>query len=378
MKRLIATQIKEDLKEKIVFITGPRQVGKTTLSQMLYPDAFTYLNFDNPQDRKLIITQNWNRKPSLIIFDEMHKMKNWKRWLKGIYDKEKGQGQFLVTGSAKLDTYKKVGDSLAGRYFSFRLYPLDLKELCSLDQYSETQKKGILQQLMATSGFPEPYLKGQKIFYGRWKKTHLDIILKQDIPDMENLRAAKNLEFLIELLRDKVGSPISYNSLAEDLQVNDKTIKRYLQILENSYVIFKVTPYSKKIVGTIKKQPKYYFFDIARVKEESFRFENLVALSLLKEVHYRQDVLGEEINLFYLRNKKKLEIDFYLQGEAKDCLVEAKLSDEAESPNFRIFAPYFPHAKKIQLVKNLKSEFLTKNHVHILKAHLWLSDFHAD
>jgi len=284
MKRYLTNYILDDLKKKIVLLTGPRQSGKTTLSKML-SNNFDYLNFDNPEHRLGLIERSWDRSKDLIIFDELHKLKNWKSWLKGIYDTEGVQPRIIVTGSAKLDTYRKVGDSLAGRFFQFRLHPLDLKEINKINNPDNLQT--VLEQLLDTGGFPEPYLEGNRRFYNRWKRSHLDIILKQDLIDLENIREITSIETLIQLLRKRVGSPVSYTSLAQDLQCSDKTVKRWLTILENMYIIFRIGPFHRNIARSILKAPKYYFYDTGQVIGDSgIKLENLTACALLKEIHY--------------------------------------------------------------------------------------------
>jgi hypothetical protein len=160
-------------------------------------------------------------------------MNKWKRWLKGIYDTEGVRPRLLVTGSAKLNTYKKVGDSLAGRYFQYRLHPFDLKEVKS----SYTPEEAFAR-LWNCSGFPEPFIDGTQIFYHRWRRSHLDIILRQDLIDIQTVRDIKAIEDLIELLKNNVGSTVSYANLARALEKDAKTVKRWLQLLEDLYVIF--------------------------------------------------------------------------------------------------------------------------------------------
>lgn len=239
MNRTLENQILEDLKEKIILLSGPRQVGKTTLSKQL-TSAFTYLSYDASSDRKIIQAQELTRDTLLVIFDELHKMKKWKSWVKGIYDTEGIRPAILVTGSAHLDTYKKGGESLTGRFFSFRLHPLTVKEICEhLHEDSETT----LEKLLKTGGFPEPYLKSSEAFSKHWRRTHTDIIIREDLLDLERVQDIKSLEILIDLLKARVGSTTSYTSLANDLQVSVHTIKHWLQILENLYIIFPVRPY---------------------------------------------------------------------------------------------------------------------------------------
>ena len=374
MERYLTNYILDDLKKKIILLTGPRQSGKTTLSKML-SNNFDYFNFDNPEHRLGLIERSWDRSKNLIIFDELHKLKNWKSWLKGIYDTEGVQPRIIVTGSAKLDTYRKVGDSLAGRFFQFRLHPLDLKEIKKINNPDNLQVA--LDRLLDTGGFPEPYLEGSTRFYNRWKLSHLDIILKQDIIDLENVREITSIETLIQLLRKRVGSPVSYSSLAQDLQCSDKTIKRWLTILENMYVIFRVRPFHKNIARSILKAPKYYFYDTGQVIGDSgIKLENLTACALLKEIHYVEDCYGEQAQLYYLKTKDSREIDFFItRNEAPFLMLEIKWADSTPSRNFSIFGKRFPGVKKVQIVKKLDREKTYPDGTEIRSAHNWLTDF---
>lgn len=377
MKRYLEPPIRQDLKRKIVLLTGPRQAGKTTLSKM-FSEEFDYFNYDNAEHRLSLKEKSWDRKKALIIFDELHKLKNWKAWLKGIYDTEKSPPAIIVTGSAKLDTYRKVGDSLAGRFFQFRLHPLDLKEI-----KNETGEEGLekkLDRLLKVGGFPEPYLEGDESYYHRWKRSHLDIILKQDMIDLENVRQINSVETLIHLLKKKVGSPISYRSLSEDLQCSDKTVKRWLMILESLYVVFKVAPFHRNISRAILKAPKYYFYDIGQVPDvPGMKLENCVACALLKEIHFREDCLGEKRGLYYLKNKEGKEIDFFITREDTPThMIEVKWADSEKSHSFSLLGKHFAEMKKIQIVKELQREKTYSDGTEIRAAHHFLSDIHLE
>ena len=334
-----------------------------------------YLNYDNEEDLAIFREKSWERDNDFVIFDELHKMKNWKRWLKGIVDTEGYKPRLVVTGSARLDLYRKVGDSLAGRYFQYRVHPLDLRELAKVDKNFNAKK--CLGKLLHYSGYPEPFLRATEKFYNLWKKTHMDIILRQDIPDIQSIREIKSLEILIDLLTERVGSPLSYLSLSRDLQCSDKTVKHWLNVLENMYMLFKITPFHKNIARSNLKMPKYYFYDIARVKKEGARLENLVACSLLKECHFRQDCHGENWKLFYISKKGKGEIDFLItKDDAPHILLEVKSSDDQPSKNFHIIKQDIPSPKKkikkIQLVLNLKREKTFPDGIEIRHLHDWL------
>jgi predicted AAA+ superfamily ATPase len=372
MKRYLENYIQEDLDKKIILLTGPRQTGKTTLSKMLN-DNFDYFNFDNLDDRLSLQEKSWDRSKALVIFDELHKLKNWKSWLKDVYDTEGMPPSILVTGSAKLDTYRKVGDSLAGRFFQFRMHPLDLKEINAFIETDNLEKE--LDKLLLFGGFPEPFLNGTARFYNRWKKSHLDIILKQDLIDLENVQQIIQIETLIQLLKSRVGSPISYSSLARELQCSDKTVKRWLTILENMYVIFKVPPFHKNIARAIQKAPKFYFYDTGQVLgDPGIKLENTVACAIQKEIHFREDCFGEEKNLYYLKNKDGKEIDFCTTSNGIPALmVEVKWKDETLTPNFEIFKQFFPKLKMVQISKELNKEKTFPNGAEIRTAHEWLA-----
>ncbi len=373
MERYLTTYIKKDLEKKIVLISGPRQTGKTTLSKMLN-SSFEYLNYDNEESRNRIEKKEWDRKKKLLILDELHKMLKWKSWLKGIYDVEGIPPALLVTGSAKLDTYRKVGDSLAGRYFSFRLYPLDLKELKNNEAKFNLEKS--FAKMLEVGGFPEPFFDGSLEYYKRWRRTHLDIIIKQDLITLEKVSNIIGIENLIRLLRTRVGSTISYTNLANDLGIDPKTVKNWLGILERLYVVFKVTPYSKKIKDSILKAPKYYFYDNGQVEgDNGVKLENLVACSLLKELHFLQDVHGEDVDLNFLRTKHGDEIDFLVQVDNKPkIIIEVKWADDNLNKNFFHFDKYFKGISKLQLVGKIAKEKTIDHQTEIRSAAKWLSE----
>lgn len=363
MKRYLWDASQEFLGRKFLLITGPRQVGKTTLVKNLTKD-FSYYNYDIKKDMHIFKDQNWDREKSLIIFDELHKMKKWKLWLKGIYDEGLTEKQkFVVTGSARLDIAKKMGDSLAGRFFSLRLHPLDIKELVSTGEEPQKAYKKLLQY----GGFPEPYFTGTERFYRQWQRSHADLILRQDLIYFESVRDIEGIEVLIELLSQRVGSVISYSSLAKDIQRDEKTIKKWLQILENLYIVFRVPVYAKNIARSKLKAGKYYFYDLGKVQGDiSCRVENLVALALKKEIEYQLDYQGILGNLYFLQNLEKKEIDFFVEQKGSSpWLIEVKMSDHQESKNFSVFESYFKDCKKVQLVADLDHGFTTKNGVQI-------------
>ncbi len=352
MQRYLEKYIKKDLKEKIVLLSGPRQVGKTTLSKQL-TSSIAYLNYDASADRKIIRDEEWSRDVGLIIFDELHKMKVWKSWLKGIYDTEGSTPALLVTGSARLDTYKKGGESLAGRFFPYRLHPLTVKEICNT--LSESPQSA-LDNLLKLGGFPEPYLKGSELFAKRWRRVHTDTIIREDLLDLERVRDIKSIEILIDLLRARIGATTSYTSLANDLQVSIHTVKHWLQILENLYIIFPVRPFHKNISRSILKESKYYLYDTGAVEGDiGAKLENTVACALLRELHFLEDTTGSRVALHYLRDKDKREVDFLVVVDNKPVqMIEVKVGDDSFSTALFRFHGFLSTATPIQVVHNLK------------------------
>ncbi len=370
MKRYIEQHVLNDLPEKIILLTGPRQCGKTTLAKQLTQD-YDYYNYDAGEDRVALMNKSWDRQKQLIIFDELHKRKGWKRWLKGIYDTEGIPPQLLVTGSARLDTYQRVGDSLAGRYFSYRLHPLDLKE--AMTSYGGSEDD-LFSRLWDCSGFPEPFVKGDRTYYKRWRRSHLDIILRQDLIDLYAIRDIKGIETLVQLLKGRVGSCVSYENLARDLQRDSKTIKRWIELLENLYIIFKITPYHRNIARSLLKEPKYYFYDHTYAENDTgARLENIVACALLKELHYLEDTKGVEVALHFVRTKDGKELDFLVCLDRKPThLIEVKHGNEEPASGFNYFSKFFNGIQCLQLVKNLKREKTYPNGLHIRSLINWL------
>jgi uncharacterized protein len=371
MERYLDNLIRKDIQEKIVLLSGPRQVGKTTLSKQL-TSSHVYLNYDAAADRRIIHAQEWNRDTELVIFDELHKMKKWKAWVKGLYDTEGIPPALLVTGSARLDTYRKGGESLAGRFFYYRLHPLTVKEICSnLGEKSETA----LDKLIKLGGFPEPYLKNSETFAKRFRRIHTDTMIREDLLDLERVRDIKSIEILIDLLRIRVGSTTSYTALANDLQVSIHTVKHWLQILENLYIIFPVRPYHTNIARSLLKESKYYLYDTGAVEGDlSAKLENTVACAILRELHLVEDTTGSKVALCYLRDKEKHEVDFLPVVDNKPlCMIEVKVSDDSFSPALFLFHSKLKKAKPFQIVYSLERK-KSKDSARMLPAHEFLRD----
>jgi hypothetical protein len=368
MKRAQEEAIRQDLETRLVLLSGPRQVGKTTLSKLLF-GRFDYLNHDLAEHRVAIRERSWDRAADLIILDELHKLRSWKSWLKGVWDVEGPRPRLLVTGSARLDIARRVGDSLAGRFFHHRLHPFDLKELAGQVPAAEA-----FETLMRVGGFPEPFMNGTERFHGRWRRSHLDIILRQDLIDLEAVRDVQSVETLVELLRGRVGSSVSMSNLARDLERDSKTIKRWLSLLENLHVVFRVTPYHRNVARSLLKEPKFYFHDIALVPDPGARLENLVACALRKELDRLEDGMGTRTGLHYLRTKDGREIDFAIAiDERVTRLVEVKSADDNPGRAFGHFSAFLPGAKQTQLVSTIGREKTYPGGVEIRALVPWLA-----
>ncbi|MCP5505689.1 MAG: ATP-binding protein [Chlamydiales bacterium] len=369
MERKQKKPILRDLKKKMVFLAGPRQAGKTTLSKEIAKEfsSYLYLTYDRLEDRKVILEEGWLPSTELIILDEIHKMDQWKNYLKGVYDTKHPDQKILVTGSARLEIFTEVGDSLAGRYFLHRLFPLSPVE-CEFANVPYT-----IDRFLKRGGFPEPFLTSDATDAARWRHQYTESLLHTDVLDFDNIQNVNAIRLVFELLRSRVGSPLSFTSIAEDVAISPNTVKKFIQILEALYVIFRVTPYSKNIARSLLKEPKIYFFDTGLVKgDDGIKFENFVANCLLKHTHARIDYHGEPYSLRYLRTKERHEVDFALvNDEAIEKMIEVKHRDHSVSSGLRYFHEKY-QIPAIQLVKELKNERLDKGieiqkGIHFLK-----------
>ncbi len=372
MIRQQKNQILKDLQKKMVLLVGPRQSGKTFLAKDISKSFKNslYLNFDDIKDRSIIMNQAWTNKNDLIIFDEIHKMENWKNYIKGVFDtKHEGQS-ILVTGSARMDIFNRVGDSLAGRYFIHHLLPLSLSELAQAGEIAD------IERICHHGGFPEPYFTEGLTDANRWRKQYIDSLLNIDVFEFDSIYNLKAMRTVFELLRHKVGSPVSYKSIAEDVGISSTTVKKYIQILEAVYVVFSITPYSKNIARSLLKEPKIYFFDTGLIShQEGAQFENLVAVSLFKSVLARADYKAEECTLHYLRNKEGQEIDFAIANNHEiEQAIEVKVSDDSISKSLKSFHTKY-QVPSMQIVKYLKREHKADN-IEVLDARGFLTNLY--
>lgn len=357
MERYCQKQIYKDLLKKMVFIGGPRQVGKTTMAKRFitedWPDG-EYFNWDVDEDRRMIIKKRWRKDSPLVILDEIHKYPRWKRWIKGVWDSKPVGQNYLVTGSARLDVYKRGGDSLMGRYHYWRLHPLSLDELPEGVNAEEGYKR-----LLKFGGFPEPFFTADEREARRWRRERFDRIIKEDVRDLEHIRNLQMLDLFVDALRSRVGGLVTLSNIAEDLQISPKTAASWLRLIEKMYLCFAVYPYTKNLPRSIQKPPKVYFFDNGDcVGDEGQRLENLVATHLLKRLHFIEDYFGYDCKLSYVKDKDGREVDFLtiIDGKIVD-LIEVKASDGNISTNLRYYAKLLKPKRAVQIVSQLERSF---------------------
>jgi len=357
MNRYLSDVILSDLGKKMVVLTGPRQVGKTTLAKEIMPKFSRpqYLNWDVGDDRRILRDQSWSPHSDLLVLDEIHKMPQWKQYLKGVFDGRGGDQSILVTGSARMETFRQSGESLAGRYFHLRLHPFSVREWVELTGAAPDET---LDRLIERGGMPEPFLADEAVDAERWRQQYFTDLIREDVLEFSRIHEIRAMRLLVELLRERVGSPLSIASLVRDLQVAPNTVSKYLDILEALYVIFLVRPYHRNVARAILKEPKVYFFDTAYVRGDAgVKWENACAAMLLKHTHFERDVGGKQSSLHYLRTKDGAEVDFVLCENGEPVrLIECKHADHRPAPALVKFAGRFPDADAIQLVRELRQE----------------------
>ncbi|MFW5888034.1 MAG: ATP-binding protein [Bacteriovoracia bacterium] len=370
IERNIEKFIHNDLHKKMVFVGGPRQCGKTTLAKNIINNfkyrknrSGLYLNWDSDDDRRTIRDKNWDDSDQLLVFDELHKYLRWKNWLKGYYDKYKDLHNILVTGSARLDIYRRGGDSMLGRYHYWRLHPFDLTE-----KPRKMSQKEAYKRLITVGGFPDPFLDGDEREARRWRRERLDRVIKDDIRDLENIKDIQMLKIFLDELRKRVGSSVVLSNIARDLEISPTTAKKWLESLEKMYLCFSIRPRTKNVPRSILKPPKVYFFDNADllVDSEGAAFENLVATFLLKRVNFIEDYEGYNCSLNYIRDKEGREVDFaFAVDDVLEELIEVKLSDEKISSSLLYFVNKLQPKRAVQIVANLKKSY-TKDNIEVL------------
>jgi len=359
--RYLRPVIADDLTRKMVFLGGPRQVGKTSLGRDLIPDPAAYLSWDLAAHRAALLkhqlpaTDAW-------FFDEIHKYRLWRGFLKGLFDVHGSGRRILVTGSARLDYYRFGGDSLQGRYHYLRLHPFSVAELGITAQSD-------FEQLLRLGGFPEPFLSGSERHARRWARDYRDRLMQEDVTSLERIDNLGQLELLVMRLPDLVGSPLSLNSVREDLSLSHRTITQWIEVLERLYAIYRVAPFGAPRIRAVKKSQKHYHFDWSVVNSEGPRFENLVAGHLLKWVHYQNDAEGRSAELRYFRDIDRREVDFVvLEAGQPVSFIECKLSEGPIGVGMRYLKQRFPRVDAWQVAARGKRDYVTREGVRVAPA----------
>ncbi len=361
---------------QMLFLVGPRQVGKTTIAK-LYAEEYSeyvYLNWDAVKDRTLILEgQDFIEKliplavlrPSkpLVIFDEIHKFKDWKNYLKGFYDLYKDRFHILVTGSARLDIHISGGDSMMGRYFICHIHPLSVTEI-SLNaselvpvspEIHLPVRPSDLSNLYKFGGFPDPFLKSDEKFMQKWQNLRDRQLLYEDIQNLENIHEITQLEVLTTMLKNQVGQPFNRSHLSKKIQVSVPTISRWMNILERFYYCFSIRPWFSNVSRSMVKEPKIYLWDWSLIQDDGARFENFIASHLLKNINYWNDRGLEKYKLHFLKDKDQHEVDFIVTRNNEPWfLVEAKLSkSDRISENLKLFQSQTKATHAFQVVYNM-------------------------
>jgi predicted AAA+ superfamily ATPase len=367
---------------KMIFLSGPRQTGKTTLALNRLKetgDEFLYFNWDDPYTRreymrnphflKAYLVKSKNPVP-LVVFDEIHKHKNWKNIVKGLYDLHRAEAQFMITGSARLEYFRLSGDSLVGRYFSYRMLPLGVPEAAQdfrlmvnsvdilgfpgckktlglLDKAGDEKFKKAFSRLLEYGGFPEPFIKSDRAFSVKWRNNYKSLLTREDLRDLTRIHDIKGIEQLLLLLPERIGSPLSINSLREDLEVNHKTVSNWLEAFKKIYLVFSIMPWSKGISRAIKKESMFYFYDWTLTDNNGQRFENMAAVMLLKVINRFNELGLGDFDLRYVRTKNGEEMDFLIIKDNRPfALFEAKRNETVISKAGHYFSqnlkvPYY-------------------------------------
>ncbi|MSP95858.1 MAG: ATP-binding protein [Betaproteobacteria bacterium] len=356
--RYLLSTLKDDLSRKMVFLGGPRQVGKTSLGKELIADPAAYLNWDVAAHRAAILKHQLPAGDAWL-FDEIHKYRQWRGFLKGLFDMYGSARRILVTGSARLDYYRYGGDSLQGRYHYLRLHPFSVAELGIKSQAD-------FEQLLRLGGFPEPFLSGSERQARRWARDYRDRLMREEVVSLERIDNLGQLELLVMRLPGLVGSPLSLNGLREDLSLSHRMVGSWIDVLERLYAIYRIAPFGAPRIRAVKKAQKHYHFDWSLVEEEGARFENLVASHLLKWVHWQNDVEGRDAELRYFRDTDGREVDFVVMVARQPVsFIECKMSDGPLGTGMRYLKQRFPQVDAWQVAARTTRDYVTREGVRV-------------
>lgn len=355
----------------MVFVAGPRQCGKTTMALSILKSDETdlrYLNWDTDRGRDTILSKNFPSGKGILILDEIHKYPRWRNLLKGLYDSRKSDLQILVTGSAKLDAYRRSGDSLQGRYHFIRMHPIAFWELPS-------QTQDDLERLLKLGGFPEPFISDSEVEARRWSREYRSRVIREELTSLEKVSDVTLLEELSLRLPDCVGSPLSINSLREDLGISHTTATRWILILENLYQIFRVIPFGSPRIKAVKKEFKHFHYDWNLIQNPGARFENFMACHYLNQTQWIEDSQGYSMELRYFRDREQREVDLVVLKDKKPIqLIECKLSRQESSSSLKYLKNKFKEVPAIQVCLEPTEDVTDRYGIRHCDARTLLSD----
>ena len=382
ISRNIKESIEKDLQQKFVFLSGPRQVGKTTLAKKIIGSKNgTYLLYDDDDDRREILKKTYVTK-SWVCLDEFHKFQRWKSHIKGVFDKYHEHLHLMLTGSARLDVFQKSGDSLFGRYYLYHLHPLTCGELFFPDKlpnmdhifhFHKPISASARDDLLKFSGFPEPFFKQSVREYRRWSNARKNLLIREDLRELTQIKLITLVEQLMLLLPDRIGSLFSYRSLSEDLKVASPTVQNWMNIFQKLFIAYSISPYAKRIIRSIQKQPKFYLYDWSQIADEGHQFENFIAGHLWKASQTWTDLGEGNIDLHFLRDRMGREVDFMLVKDRKPWfLVEVKLAETSVDNNLKYFCSRL-NVPGLQLIKR-QNYIREHGNITVVSADRWLAN----
>lgn len=356
---------------QMALVSGPRQVGKTTVCRSL-GDA--YLNWDNADDRRILLRgpsalaellqlDRLRAKPSVAVLDELHKYSKWKALLKGFFDTYGDRVRLMVTGSSRMDIFRRGGDSLMGRYLLYRMHPWSAGECLRTElPAQEIQLPGEVapadwDALCEHGGFPEPFLRRDSRFTRRWRSLRLEQLSREDLREVAHVTDLGTLETLMQILAERSAQPLVYSNLAREIQVAVDTARRWIDLMCRMHYGFMVRPWFKNVTKALRKEPKWFLRDWSGVSDDGARAETFVACHLLKSVEGWTDLGFGDFELRYVRDKQKREVDFLVVRDRQPWfLVEVKLSDTSLSPALACFQAQTKAHHAFQVVANLPYE----------------------
>jgi predicted AAA+ superfamily ATPase len=356
---------------QMAFLSGPRQVGKTEVARRL---ADVYLNFDDLGDRAVILRgaaavaaraelERPRGRMPIVALDEIHKFQRWKAFLKGFFDSYGSQCGILATGSARMDIFKKGGDSLLGRYFLYRQHPFSVGEILRPEPPTEPIRESkpvdeaAWEALWRFGGFPEPMVRQSATFLRKWQTTRMDLLLREDVRDLTRVQELRGIETIGHLLASRSGGQLIFSNLATEVGVSVDTVRRWVTILSELYVGFELRPWFRNVAKALRKEPKWYLRDWSGITDPGARAETFAACHLLKAVETWTDLGLGAFELRYLRDKLKREVDFLIVRDGEPwVLIEIKSTRETLSPHLFHFQKQTGAKHAFQAVMDLPHE----------------------